>query len=476
MNNPDVLLQVCVRMDEATLKLVSQTALWHDVKPIVSSSYYWYLRTQHEFDIELTNRQADWKDIYYKVGSYWAAMQPVLAAINNLESEMVVSVLLELGYNPNSGPTVQRAIHKNNYGGLRALLADERTVLPPASELLKWISQYSSSLNISELLLNDERFILDQDQRLALAVHLSYYPTSLQVAIEGGLKQVAILLLRYGRIGTEEYLLRDIVKMGDMDVLLVFLSKVRISRLADALAGSLGQSTVEVANFILSYNPSSKLLSNDAFVARTLYNAVAVDNLEIVRLLAPYSTTLEPSLALAIVKTDSSATAQRLEIVDILLLSPVIDLEAIDLTANFLLAIEPLIADRLVAAYRAWNYKMKTRLYNTFLKTLILSRLSPLQAMDWLIAKRDLTVEHTASYVLSGEISLRTSSIEAFYGYFYFLYCNMLSVGEMEAEMKRVECSLEGIILAKQLVGAQVGIGQATYTRAEYQRAMQVIL
>ena len=84
MNNPDVLLQVCVRMDEASLKLVSGTALWLDIKPIVSSSYFWYLRTQYELDVELTNRPGDWKDIYYKLGHYLGVMQPVLGCNQRL--------------------------------------------------------------------------------------------------------------------------------------------------------------------------------------------------------------------------------------------------------------------------------------------------------------------------------------------------------------------------------------------------------
>lgn len=65
MDNQDILLQLIVRMDNASLEALSKTPLWVNIVPLIDD-YFWYLRSQALVGKELKQRpDADWKRIYY---------------------------------------------------------------------------------------------------------------------------------------------------------------------------------------------------------------------------------------------------------------------------------------------------------------------------------------------------------------------------------------------------------------------------
>ena len=65
MDNQDILLQLIVRMDNASLEALTRTSLWASVVPLING-YFWYLRSQVLVRKELKQRpDADWKRIYY---------------------------------------------------------------------------------------------------------------------------------------------------------------------------------------------------------------------------------------------------------------------------------------------------------------------------------------------------------------------------------------------------------------------------
>lgn len=152
----DILLQLCVRMDEDALRVVSRSALWRQVREIVSTQYFWYLRVQYEFDSALTNREGDWKDVYYGIDSYLGFREPVTRAIENNESELLIRVLLQLGYFP-TVTTLKLAVEKGRDDYVRALLSDPRTVVPPAAELIPLVpTYYTTTPPTLEALLRDK--------------------------------------------------------------------------------------------------------------------------------------------------------------------------------------------------------------------------------------------------------------------------------------------------------------------------------
>ncbi|CAH6419507.1 Hypothetical protein POVR2_LOCUS9 [uncultured virus] len=66
----DVLQQVCIRVDDDTLKKMSTSAFWwSSIKSFLSDAHFWYLRTEHLAEVSLSSRLlgADWKYIYYVV-------------------------------------------------------------------------------------------------------------------------------------------------------------------------------------------------------------------------------------------------------------------------------------------------------------------------------------------------------------------------------------------------------------------------
>ena len=159
--NEDFLLQVCVRADNNTLRILSQTPLWTQVREVVQTQYFWYLRTQHLVGQELIQRlDRDWKQAYYSLASVFKSN---LSRINYraIKNDLVIEVLLELDYDlsVNNHYVLRQAISRGYIDTVRLLLRTQNLSSELMDELLELAVKYGIP-RVVELLLLDPRIIV----------------------------------------------------------------------------------------------------------------------------------------------------------------------------------------------------------------------------------------------------------------------------------------------------------------------------
>jgi hypothetical protein len=138
-----------------------------------------------------------------------------------------------------------------------------------------------------------------------------------------------------------------------------------------------------------------------------------------------------------------------------------LNIQQLSYTLSLVDALEPLISRRLVNAYLAYPKPLGcgTRsFYALFLRTIIIKRLSPSAALDWLVERTE---------EVQGKFQ------EAFRGYFLCIN-NHLSVDEMSKTLKEEGRSREGIKLAERLVAAHIECEPVSTEM--YRRAFKAIL
>jgi hypothetical protein len=270
--------------------------------------------------------------------------------------------------------------------------------------------------------------------------------------------------------------------MGDIELVRLFLEKTNMVPSANLnLPSSLGESTVEMMEFFLDYEPQLK--DNSSFLLSALREAVIANNVPIVRLLLPYDVNVKSLFLSLSTTTRSDAPLDRIEILRLLLLDPRLDLSLIRLNSNLLSALKPLIGSRLVGAYRGWNgsiYDIKPKLlvggYISLLERLILQQATIREAIHWLTKEDNAYARHAARVIVSNNsIVVHIEIIDAYSGYFLLFLYN-LTIDEMKDSMMDAHCSQHGINLASQLVGAQRGIDDESYTDDEYENAIRLLL
>lgn len=502
MDNPDTLLVMCARMDVEALKLLSRTPIWNDVRLIVSTPYFWYLRLQYKLDVTLTNTPGDWKTVYYTLDNYVGHPRPVAEAIRNKESALLVQVLLELGYRP-SPLAVALAVKKGNIGALRVLLADERTTLPnhPLHNV------YVFGTNVSEIieaLLSDKRFeptqqdlndlvlrmkqcsngisnaiktqsvnllrlLLDHEHNPLIGFDLVY-------AVDSGNLDIVRLVLREGSASpsSASYHLHLALAKGSIEMLQLFLDDGRLSsEFATGLASDLLLSgKMEMTKLLLSrrkdINPNPTLLamlkseSELSSEQESVYDTLLLDE------------RVDPNFILLRVR-DSELTRFQAEVFITLLSSKKNVIMKLYLTRDLADSLKLAIAPKVVGAYRAsskraMQYKYG---YTRFLEALVLGYLSPPASVKWLIERHLLISAQEAARAIVEERSvLHDPECEAYFGYFACFTYGM-TLEETRKMMRSEGCFREGIELASRLIGTQ--LGAEDYTDEEYERALTTV-
>lgn len=189
--NSDLALQLVLRMDNSTIKLLSCTPLWQSISPIVSTEYFWYRRTEYLVNSRLAQRAGrDWKTTYYTLEKCLLEYGRLKFRENLLEDPLAVEVLLELGIDPSSiGSYALRHAAEKGYTEVVHLLLQDGRADPAASdsEALSLASQYGH-IEVVLALLQDGRADPSVDDSEAL-----------RYASMDGHIEVVHLLLRDGR-------------------------------------------------------------------------------------------------------------------------------------------------------------------------------------------------------------------------------------------------------------------------------------
>lgn len=64
LENPDVLIQICVRAGTDTLRLLSQTPLWCVIRTFADTRFFWFLRVQMLRDGLIWDSTVAWNDVW----------------------------------------------------------------------------------------------------------------------------------------------------------------------------------------------------------------------------------------------------------------------------------------------------------------------------------------------------------------------------------------------------------------------------
>ena len=227
MNNPDLLLVLCSRLNNSALRSLSlNPVLWPLVSEVIKSQYFWYLRTQDLVGRELAQRSGrDWKSAYYLLESALTLKNKYTREV--LHNLLAVEVLLELGFDPsiNDDYAIRWASDKGHVGMVKLLLRDER-VDPSADDNSSIeLASKNGHTEVVRLLLEDTGVDPSADNNVAILI-----------ASQNGHTEVVKLLLQDKRVdpsADNNVAIRRASQNGHADVVKLLLQDKRVDPSAD---------------------------------------------------------------------------------------------------------------------------------------------------------------------------------------------------------------------------------------------------
>ena len=95
--NRDILEIILVRCDVETIRSISKTTLWNDVRDIMNTSHFWFLRTQQLVSVELDHSDTDsWKNTFYILTRALKNDDPF--PIIDTSSPTALKIVFQIGY------------------------------------------------------------------------------------------------------------------------------------------------------------------------------------------------------------------------------------------------------------------------------------------------------------------------------------------------------------------------------------------
>jgi hypothetical protein len=446
---------------------------WFKSIPI---QHFWYLRVRHLLgDKELTFRDGDWKVAYYELEACLCGVIPLSSAVDVESDTLTIQLLLELGYNPtvNDNNVILAATITKQKNTLRLLLSSSKVDSKTFDSLciLFRLRTNLFSLGMLDMLIGDERFksALDTSQKQLLHNLFVGRCAAITDAIREGAAQVVRYCLECKIPEPHAFNLAAAVIGGHTKIACLLLEDGRVDP-RDAsydILGSLGCQSVEMLRL---FQADGRL--DVHFNSITIVSAVRANNIDIIRELLPSScpTSLMNTLHCRQVST-------HLSILDLLLSDHRLDINHLPYSELLIIATEPLILKRLLAAYSVCCSsplaKGTKSMYVLFLHTLIISRPSPRDAIAWLKNHRDAGVRRASRSVLDGSLVCGKFQ-EAFRGYFLCIAFGY-TPDEMKGKMRDDGCSSLGIKLASRLVCAQYEYSERLVSSSEYRQAFKCI-
>ena len=487
--NSDIALELLVRMDIETLRKVSLIPdFWLCLRPLLLSQQFWHRRACHLVgDRELQFRDGCWGQTYIELEASLTESNPLFHSVNLKYSLLTVQVLLELGFSPlkDCGTVIVTAMTQH----LEALTViipflTEEGILIAWSLILPLCKSRALRLPLPELdvLLRIGLYdVLSPEDRHLIIARLSQRLTTLTDAVRDGLFGIVKRCLQLSSITPYVFNLRDAVSGGHTDVVRILLADGRIDPREDSfgLAHLIGQRSLEILHL---FQEDGRLWSG--YLDMAIREAACCGNLPVFKELLSLSHNHPVGLLHELVTRPSIcerfATVipeVRSAVVTALLSYSDVTMFTLSICESVIALVEPLISCRLVGAYRA-NFNPVARgsrtLYTEFIRTLILKRLTPNEALDWLSVRdsRDAKIA-AASIATELEYAPLTKTGEAFRGYFLAITYGY-DLAEAAQVLHNENRSRDGIKLAARLVGAQLGISDIPTWR-EYRVAFQAV-
>ena len=237
MDNPDIWLHICSRLNNDTLERLSQTRLWLVIREFAASSQLWYLRVCFLVSLPLQPVSSDvWKEAYYDLTSG----HPRLAT-----TELLLHASRDCSYDWNS--TLTAAIELCETEVVKLLLQDSR-VEPRLTDLgiLMESLKKGGTAQVIAVFLMDERVRFSNPLFFILASFLDRLTNE-----DESIDKIATLdqetMLTSVMRGAEALVLREMMKPDRGSNMLDSMRKVR-----DTLIAYQDSSSLEVEDSDLS--------------------------------------------------------------------------------------------------------------------------------------------------------------------------------------------------------------------------------
>lgn len=149
--NSDVLYILTASLDNSSLINLGLSGMWTELLSYAARQHWWYKRCEFLMRRNLQPRlNSDWKKAYSYLKLVQETSNPFVTALG---SEVAVSVLIELGYDPsaNEDEAILHTAWNNQLPSLKVLLEDERVDIIPRGD-------YSV---LDALIIADENEVLD---------------------------------------------------------------------------------------------------------------------------------------------------------------------------------------------------------------------------------------------------------------------------------------------------------------------------
>lgn len=204
MQNSDCLLLIVALLDNETIEKLATTQLWLTIREFTTSDFFfslcsrsklWYLRTQSLLEVNLEERQGDWREVYRyfeRVMTVEDTDGNILHACAAIPNEITLLVVIELGYaypNWSDDYPLRRAAADGYITALKLLLELEQVDPTALDNEAIQSSSKNGHTEIVRLLLEDGRVDPSADDSYALTR-----------AAKRGHTEIVRLLLEDGRV------------------------------------------------------------------------------------------------------------------------------------------------------------------------------------------------------------------------------------------------------------------------------------